>query len=432
VATSFPVRGQKAPNYWDAQLKGYIDERVTPETVEENLPERLSEDALSETYASIERAKPVGLQPDPVIQHAARNIVMTTPPTVTEGSAATLTAQVVNMLTDTRLQWSGVTTLSTDAGSILIRGPRRTDGSFDAGTANHWSTVEFMFDGAALEFRILGFSNKYVLTVDGERHTATNGALAAGGASRYLKFDFGGRRSDGLPRRIVLSCDQAFWKELRVGAADTIYPVVPVPVLAILGDSYATGFATRAMVSTYDAYPQRLARLLGMRVNTQNAASTTGFINTNGATAGTYLSRVPDIIALNPEVVFVQASINDYTYTPAAVGDAASAVFAALRAGLPDAVLITGGILDARVQAQQGTDAAQNTAIEAAALANGFYYLDIQPGWVTGNGYAGATTGAGNSDVYTYSDQTHPTTAGGLYLATRVAALMKSMVPALT
>lgn len=394
---------------WAAKLNAYLD-------------------ALAQTADSRKRA---GLLPDPVYQKAAALTVMATPPTVTEGAAATVTGQVINLLTDPRVRWSGVTTLSADAGSILVRGPRKTDGTFDAGIPDYWSAVEFMLDGSAPEFRILGFGNKYVLTVDGERHTATNGALASGGASRYLKFDFGGRRSDGAPRRIMLACDMAFWKELRIGTTDTIYPAPEAPTLAVLGDSYATGYATRAAVSTYDAYPQQLGRLLGMRVNTQNAASNTGFVNANGATAGAYLSRVPDVIALNPPAVFVQASINDYQSSAAAVGAAASAVFAALRAGLPDAVLIAGGILDARLSAQQSTDAAQNAAIRTAAEANGFHYLDVAPGWVTGTGYAGATTGAGNSDVYTFTDQTHPTKAGGLYLANRLAALMRSTVPEL-
>lgn len=48
----FPGRGQQAPQFWDEQLKAYIDERVTPETVEENLPERLSEQAMADEFIS--------------------------------------------------------------------------------------------------------------------------------------------------------------------------------------------------------------------------------------------------------------------------------------------------------------------------------------------------------------------------------------------
>lgn len=45
MAAPFPGRGQQAPQYWDTQLKAYIDEAAT-------LPDRLSEEALSATLVA--------------------------------------------------------------------------------------------------------------------------------------------------------------------------------------------------------------------------------------------------------------------------------------------------------------------------------------------------------------------------------------------
>jgi hypothetical protein len=392
-------------------------------------------DALSATIdAGIDgSAQRLNLRPDPILQYSARNIVMASPPTVTEGASATITAQVINARTDTRIRsLNGVDVLSSDGNWIQARGPRKTDGSFDAGFPDYWFSREFMVDCAAIEFRLLGLANKYVLTVDGERHSATNGTLANTSASRYLKFDFGARKADGTARRMQLSVQQGQLREINLAATDTLFAVQarPAPKLAVLGDSYGTGFATRALVSIHDGYVQHLARLLGLVPVNQNCASSTGFIATNGATAGTYASRVADIIALAPEVVIVQGSINDFASSASAVGAAAASVYSTISAALPDSILIATGIVDARVQSQQGTDAAQNAAIQAAAEANGFTYIDTL-GWVTGNGYAGATTGGGNSDVYTHTDQTHYVTRGGLYIAARLAGAIRAVVPQL-
>lgn len=375
------------------------------------------------------RVSDAALRPDPLYQAAAANTVSVITPS--EATAATITAQVIDMRSDARLRWHGVTVPSTDAGSILVRGPRKTDGTFDAGIPNYWSAVEFMVDCSAIEFRVLGFQNKYVLTVDGVRHTATNSTIAVNtGASRYIKFDFGGRKADGTPRRILFHCEAAFFKEIRLAATDTLFPVQakPAPLLAILGDSYGTAYATRAMVASYDGYPQQLARLLGMRCNNQNAASNTGYIATNGATAGTFASRAADVIALDPALTLVQSSLNDYTQTAAAVGAAADALFTTLRAGLPNKLIAVTGILDARNTSAQSTNAAQNAAIQTAAAAHGVRYIDTAA-WVAGTGKIGATTGDGNCDLYTYSDATHPTTAGGLYFASRLAGAIRAAVP---
>lgn len=51
----WPTRGQQAPNFWDTQLRAYVDAlggQVTPESVEGNLPERLSEEGVSTAIAA--------------------------------------------------------------------------------------------------------------------------------------------------------------------------------------------------------------------------------------------------------------------------------------------------------------------------------------------------------------------------------------------
>jgi len=372
---------------------------------------------------------------DPVYRKAASNAVMASPPTITQGTTATISGQVIDLRSTTKVRWvSGVTTSAPDGNWIISRGPRKADGSFDLATPEYYQSFEFMADCAAFELRILAFTTKVVVLVDGERHAATQTETDNSGASRYVKVDFGGRRSDGMARRIQVTLTSGYLRSLAVGATDSVYPVADAtaPLLAILGDSYGTAYASRAMTSVYDGYPQQLARLLGFRVNTQNCAGGTGYVATSagGGAYGGYLTRVSDVVSLNPDMVLVQGSINDYVATPSALEATARNVLETLRAGLPKAVIVATGVLDASPTSQQGGDAVRSAAIASAAASAGVLYLDTA-GWVTGTGKAGATTGDGNADVYTYSDGSHPTVAGGYYLAARLAGELRNRVMAL-
>lgn len=377
--------------------------------------------SLSATYAR------TALQPDGLYQFAASQQVMATPPTITTSAAATITGQTVDLKTDARIRWHGTTRLSTDGTSIMVRGAADGTGAFGAAPAI-WESLEFMVDAPALEVGIWngGSTKPFLVIVDGYRHAATH----SNADNAYLKIDFGGRKADGTARRIQFVCDNSYFKEVRLATTDTLFPVQTrrAPTLAILGDSYATGYAANATETTFDGYGQQLARLLGMEFHALGAVSSTGFLKTN-STLGAYQSRVPSIIADNPAVVLVQGSVNDATFTASQVGDAATAVFSALTSGLPNAVRIATGVLSAR-SFTASSDAAQNAAIKAAAEANGFVFIDPS-GWVTGTGTLGAANGTGNSDLYTYSDTIHPTKAGGFYLASRLAGAVQAAVPSL-
>lgn len=364
--------------------------------------------------------------PDPIYQLQATNAVMASAPTVTTGSSSTISGQVIDPRTDARLRWHGTRILSADATSAIVRGFANAEGAFDTSPAKY-ACVEFMADCSAIEFRMYngGSAKAVLLVVDGYRHSATAASLN----NSYIKFDFGGRKSDGTARRIQFIAQSSYFKEIRLTATDTLYPVQTrrAPKLCILGDSYATGYAADLESSVHDGYGQQLARLLGCEFWAHGALSNTGFVKTN-APYGNYASRAQSIIDAAPDVLIVQGSVNDDAYTAGDIGTAAASLFATLTAALPNAVRISTGILSARPTAAQTGDAAKNTAIQTAAAANGFTYIDTAA-WISGTGKVSATTGDGNADIYVYNDAIHPTRAGSAYLASRLAGAIRSSVP---
>lgn len=365
---------------------------------------------------------------DPVYRSLGQRKVMASPPTITVGTAATITAQQIGNLDDPRLRFlGGETQRSGDSNYKMNRPPRRSDGTFNTSTSGTYLGVEFMFDGTDVEMRTLASGNPSVIfTVDGELVSDLATKLGNTVSNTWIKLTFATRRT----RRIGIYMSNMLYRGIAVGATDTVWAVETrlAPMLAVLGDSLGEATNARQENASFDGYVHQLARLLGFRSNAQNSASGTGFIRVNSTTGhGNYASRLTDVIAAAPDVLIIPGTINDPIdgATAATLLAAAQPVYQAAKDALPNTLVVATGILDSRKQSSQST---LNGPLQTAAGAAGIPYIDTY-GWFTGEGGTGATTGAGNGDFYRYgSDLTHPTSAGHLYLASRLAGVMRNLM----
>jgi lysophospholipase L1-like esterase len=167
-------------------------------------------------------------------------------------------------------------------------------------------------------------------------------------------------------------------------------------------------------------YPTVLSTRMGW-TPTVDAIGGTGFLMSAGA-GTTFRERVPACIAAAPDIVIVQAGTNDTWYTIAALTTEIGLFFAALRAGLPTAMVYaiapwthgTAGIGTSRLDIGR--------AIAATALGVGGGYIDwLSDPWITGTGYVGNEQGDGNADTFIGADGVHPTSAGAIYVGGRLA-----------
>jgi lysophospholipase L1-like esterase len=155
-----------------------------------------------------------------------------------------------------------------------------------------------------------------------------------------------------------------------------------------------------------------------------------------GGTGGNYRSRIATQIAADPDVVIVHGGgANDlylgFTTVPAIVAEAIT-YFTELRTALPNAKLVFvegfappvgfGTFNDEYIDIR--------TQLQAALTAVGVYYIDVatSAAWLDGNGYVGATTGTGNSDIYVGGDGIHLTERGAQYVLTRLAQKYRTVL----
>lgn len=167
------------------------------------------------------------------------------------------------------------------------------------------------------------------------------------------------------------------------------------PVVAVLGDSFSP--AEGQEVQDYN-WAAIVAKRQGWDLIPFGRGGT-GFTNPGQADEGddVFGTRVPSIVAAKPSVVIVQGGTNDRNYDDTL--DAARAVIAELRAGLPDARIIAVGPL-ATATLDERTMTPSRDALRDAASAEGAEFIDPLGGkWLQRD-----------SDLFT--DGVHPNAEG--------------------
>lgn len=349
--------------------------------------------------------------------------VMAAPPTLTWGvasGASGISLAVTVARTSTELTYSGGNVVNTDWG-YYTNTP--TASTVDVGEG---FDIDFTHYGQKIEPVFVATTRglKVDMYVEGEKITAapTSPATVTNGAAYPYTVDFGSASA----RRIKLRVYAGGLVSIRTEASGTIWktPRGKVTRLITIGDSFtAPGYDWQE-----NAWWRRVGERLGMDEVWPMAQSGTGYLQDLGATSGrtAFGTRaINEAIPRNPHAVIFFGSVNDAAVSGYAttLGPAAKAAWAAVKNALPNCKVFVVGVQAPSASPSADYIAAGNIIRTAAQEQLGTTvdaYLDPL-GWFTGTGKVGATTGSGNSDIFTSNDGLHPTKAGNLYLGERIA-----------
>ncbi|MFE3578699.1 SGNH/GDSL hydrolase family protein [Streptomyces vinaceus] len=303
-------------------------------------------------------------------------------------------------------------------------------------------TVEFGTDAQIFQLRFnYQTAGCYRLSVDGRRVTdlmqAVGGTTA--GSTHLMTIDLG----TAAPRTIRLDFYTVPFGGVFLPPGATMWSTVPTGGrFMAFGDSLVDGSSINT-ASGAGTWAWRAARYLGSTDYWNEARGGTGYI-----TAGSYATlanRVAaDVIANSPSRLVVWAGYNDSGGSQGSIGTAAASLYAAIRAGLPACDVVVIGCWSPSGSpgaSLTNTDATLRTAAAGAGYPfvspiTGSIYnatgtlVATHGGWITGTGRVGATTGSGNADGYIGTDGVHPTDAGHVYLARRINAAIRELMPA--
>lgn len=286
--------------------------------------------------------------------------------------------------------------------------------------------IDFTHYGQKLEPVLVATARglKVDMFVEGEKITATptSPATVTAGAAYPYTVDFG----TASARRIKLRIYAGGTTGIRTEASGTIWktPRGKMTRLITIGDSFtAPGYDWQE-----GAWWRRVGERLGIDEVWPMAQSGTGYIQNLGGTNGrtTFGARaINEAIPQAPHAVIFFGSVNDAAVAgfETTLGPAAKAAWASVKSALPDCKVFVVGVQAPSATPSADYIAAGNIIRTAAQEQLGTTvdaYLDPL-GWFTGTGRVGATTGNGNSDIFTSNDGLHPTKAGNLYLGERIA-----------
>jgi len=233
----------------------------------------------------------------------------------------------------------------------------------------------------------------------------------------YALFDLG----SFARRRIRVEAVYFYFAGINALNTCSIQPIdySGYPLAIGVGDSYEEGTGSSHQ---WDAATVMAARRVGLRRYWPSGVGATGYLaNGGGGGKTTYRGRIQsDVIAYNPDVVFISGSINDNSTAANLVQAEAALLFSQITQALPGAALIVTGVYP------YGNPPAQavlnNAAIKTECLKVGGIFIDpiAGPGgpWIFGTGNSSAPNNTGNSD-WAADNTTHPTFAGHLLFSDR-------------
>lgn len=207
-----------------------------------------------------------------------------------------------------------------------------------------------------------------------------------------------------------------------VAGADAA-PVAPAalalpehPRVLVFGDSWVYGSA--ATVPT-----QGFAYLLADRLDAEtivDGVRGSGYLKP-GIDGPAYGERIAALDpSLDPDLVLIEGSINDRRLYPAGYREAVAAAWDALAARYPAATIVVLGPAPQVLPVERAT-AAIDRDLAALAAARGWWYVSpIADGWITDANYASVIDSSAIG-------RDHPSTAGHVYLADRVAAALGAL-----
>lgn len=280
----------------------------------------------------------------------------------------------------------------------------------------------FTFDGSVFSFTVRQMVNvQYRLIVDGEY--VTRFPVSVGGtAGNYaeVKVVFASR----AVRKIII--ELCGTDDLFLGVTyqvnDSMQAIAPPKRrLLLASDSYGGG-AYSGPIGSFGAY---MANALGFLDFVNASAGSTGWL-ADGSYANIKSRLSASVIAQTPTDLIFALGHNDTAYSNAAIADQVKSVLYDVRTFLPylQTLHVVGPIF---AGSSPGVYAAMADAIRSGCQESGAVYVDTVANPIfTGSGRVGATTGAGNSDLYIGADGTHPTDAGSEWLGYQLAQRIRA------
>ncbi|WP_170180897.1 SGNH/GDSL hydrolase family protein [Microbacterium sediminis] len=194
-----------------------------------------------------------------------------------------------------------------------------------------------------------------------------------------------------------------------------------LPRVLVFGDSWTVGSAATAPSGGY-AY--RVADIAGWDTIV-NGESGSGYLKEGraGNTFGERIARLDP--ALDPDVVIIQGSINDRRQGAAGYRKAVQAAWDDLAATYPEATIVVLGPAPQVLPIEAATLRIDQDLAELAAAREWPYVSPIAEHWITDDNYL---------EVIDTSERgaDHPSDAGHLYLAQRVAEAVAPLVDPVT
>ncbi|MGP3686542.1 SGNH/GDSL hydrolase family protein [Streptomyces sp. IBSNAI002] len=295
-----------------------------------------------------------------------------------------------------------------------------------------WS-VEFGTDAAIFQVRMkyISAATMFRVSIDGRKVTdlmQSSGGTTPG-SGHLITIDLG----SAAPRRIRLDFATFPFGGVYLPPTATMWRVpAEGGRLMVLGDSIPDGSAqnTGSGAGTWFA---RTARLLGATDAWEQGRGGTGYI-TAGAFA-TFGTRAPiDVIPHAPTRLIVWGGYNDSSGDQAAIGSAAASLYATLKSGLPACEMYVIGCWSPSGSPGASLTNTDTTLRVQAAAAQIPFISPITGACYDAAGVLVATHGpfitSGLVAGYIGGDSIHPTDAGHVYLARRITAAIRELIPA--
>ncbi|MFC0037434.1 SGNH/GDSL hydrolase family protein [Actinomadura rayongensis] len=222
--------------------------------------------------------------------------------------------------------------------------------------------------------------------------------------------------SAALCAALPLTGCSAFGTDVRGGAeraAVSPAPASAAPVVMFFGDSYTVGKKGTLPENTYAA---ATARLLGWQVVLAGRAGT-GFVSTGTGTVAfkpLFESQLGWRPA--PDLLIISGGHNDARFPPQRVAAAARELLDLAAQRWPGTRRLLIGPLWGNGSPPPDALAVRDALALTAEHAKIPFVDPISEGWITGN----HADGTGNAPRYILPDGTHPTVAGGRYVAARL------------
>ena len=263
--------------------------------------------------------------------------------------------------------------------------------------------VAFYHEGQYLEINTTGTSGQ-LIKVNDQYVTLSYASTTA----NYVLLDFG----SSARRRIDVINANYFPVAIAIGATDSL-DIAPIrgPRTVALGDSF-TGQGILGWTTF-------LGDALGWDDVIASGVQGTGYLATNGGTSPTFRGRVQhDVCAQNPDVVWIAGSRNDWGYAASAVQAEAMLLYAAIKACLPNALIIASPMASGGPGTLNAGSIQVYHALKAAAAASGVLFADLTEYPIRGTPQTGTIYSGTASGVYTiYSTQVAGCGAGNCAIA---------------